>query len=173
VIELSLKLLSPEEAEKLIAKYMEKSVSYSFGKLQEGSIVFVLKDEKAIIVNPDGSVTWQLTEITIGLHSFLELTTGEQNKRTVYIPLCLVNPEIRQRLSFLLSTTIDPSDGRLNSKPAHFYIANPKGKGFKVQVRLAGLALNYIMIKLFPPDFPLKFKSKHCPLCKQISPEPA
>jgi len=163
-----LELLLPLEAEQMIAAYMAKAESFIFGVAPDGTPIFTLKNRNAIVVNGDGSVTWTARETGLGLHSFIELTTGEQRKKTIIIPLCLVNSKIRRCLKPLLDSTVDAPDGKLNSKPAECYIMRSDGFGFKVTVKLENLAIQYIMLQLFPPDFALRFKSEHCPFCREL-----
>lgn len=167
----TLEMLSREEAEQLIEFYMWMAVSYSFGVLSDGTPAFMLKSGGAVIVDEDGSVSWTVREIGVGLHSFIELTTGQKTRRKITIPLCLVNPKARQSLKPLLASTISPSDGRLNSKPAEAYILTPEGAGFKVHFKLQNLTTQYAMLQLFPSDFAARFKSKHCPFCREKSEE--
>jgi len=127
----------------------------------------MLNSSSHIKMNLDGSVTWAAREIGIGFHSFVEVATGEKRKRRVYIPFCLVNPNSREAIRPLLGTTIHPLDGRYNSKPAEFWVLTPEGKGFKLRIKLESLSMHYVLLKLFP-DFALKFKSEHCPFCRQI-----
>lgn len=104
-----MQLLSKQEAEKLLAHYFSQAVPFSFGVMSNGKPAFMLKTPSDMIVNRDGSVTWTASELGVGLHSFIELTTGEETKKTVYIPLCLVDPKSRQALTrALISATIDP-----------------------------------------------------------------
>lgn len=92
---MALGLLSPEESERLIEGYMAKAVSYKFGVLSNGGPAFMLKNRNALAINPDDSLTWNVRESGISLHSFIELITGELTRKTVIIPLCLVNPVSR------------------------------------------------------------------------------
>ena len=162
-----LNLLSPNETERLIEFYMANSESFQFGVLNNGEAAFMLKNEKALSVNKDGSVTWRLREIGVGLHSFLELTTGETKRKTVYLPLCLVNKETRQLLTPLLNSTVKEEDGRLNSRDGEFWILTPLGLGFKVHCKLENLTLQHVMLKFFPSDFALRFETEHCPFCRK------
>lgn len=163
-----LDLLSKEEAESLISFYFSHSVPYSFGMLSNGKPAFMLKNTVDLILNKDGSITWKAREVGVGLHSFIELTTGEEKKRKIYIPLCLVNPDYRKFLKLLLDTTRNPVDGRYNSQEAELYILTPNGHGFKIHLKLENLSMQYVMMQLFPSDFALKFKSKHCPFCREV-----
>lgn len=162
-----LKLLSQDEQNALLAYYFAQLIPYRFG-LVKNEPALMLKSTSYIKVNKDRSVTWAAREIGVGFHSFIELITGERKKKRVYIPLCLVNPKVRRFVQLLLETTIDPTDGRYNSKPAQFWILTPEGKGFKVRIRLESLSMHYVLLKLLPPDFVLKLKSEFCPFCRQI-----
>lgn len=166
-------LLSKEEAERRFASYMRRAEEYAFAVLRNGLPAFILRNPDAIIVNPDKSVSWQVREIGCNLHSFLELVTGEETKKKIYLPLCLVNPLSRRMVGVLLATTVDPRDGRLNSKEAEAYILLPNGGGFKISFRLVYLPIQYIALHLFPMGFALRFKSPHCPFCREIWEEDA
>ena len=148
--------------------YFAQSVPFSFRRLSDGNLAFMLKNSGDLIINEDGSVTWTVREIGLGLHSFIELTTGEQTKRKIYIPLCLINLDSRKYLQFLLETTRARDDARYNSQPARFYILTADGKGFHAKVRLQNLATHYVMLQLMPPEFALRYRSVHCPFCTQI-----
>lgn len=166
-----MQLISQEEGNCLINYYMAIAESYRFGVLLNGEPTFLLKNSNAIIVNADGSVTWKAQETGLGLHSFIELVTGEKTRRKIIIPLCLVNPESRRRLKPLLSTTIDQANGKLNSKNAEFWVSTTEGFGFKVRVPLPNLTIQYVMLQLFPADFAKKFASQYCPFCKDLKKE--
>lgn len=160
-------LLSKDEAESLMSFYFSQSVPYSFGMLPNGKPAFMLKNTENLIINKDGSVTWTAREIGVSLHSFIELTTGEEKKRIIYIPLCLVNPVSRKCLKLLLDTTRNPVDGRYNSQKAELYILTPNGQGTKIHFQLPNLTMQYVIMQLVYHDFALKFKSKHCAFCRE------
>lgn len=162
-----LDLLSEHEAKDLMLFYFAQAVPFTFGVLSNGELAFMLKNND-IIVNRDGSVTWKACEIGVGLHSFIELVTGETHKKKIYIPLCLVNPHSRKVLTLLLNTTRQAVDGRYNSKEAETYVLTPNGKGVKIQFKLESLTMNYVMSQLFPSRFVLRYWSKHCPFCRQL-----
>ena len=89
-------ILTWEEAAAEMAYYWLHSMEYYYTvALENGKpvAVFVLKNNDAIVRNSDGSVTWTAQEINFTLHSFIKLTTGEEYKRTIYLPICLVNPK--------------------------------------------------------------------------------
>jgi len=162
-----LELLSEHEAEDLMIFYFAQAIPFTFGVLSNGKPAFMLKNND-IIVNRDGSVTWKACEIGVGLHSFIELVTGETYKKKIYIPLCLVDPHSRKVLTLLLNTTRQAVDGRYNSKEAEMYVLTPNGKGVKIQFKLESLTMNYVMFQLFPSVFALKFKSQYCPFCREL-----
>lgn len=167
----SLELLSEHEAEGLMSFYFAQAVPFSFGGLSNGYPAFMLKNNSNLVSNKDGSVTWKACEIGLGLHSFIELTTGEAKKKRIYIPLCLVSPKSRQYIKLLLDTTRTPKDARYNSKEAEFYVLTPNEKGARVKVKLTSLAMHYVMLQLFPSDFLLKWKSQSCPFCRELEVE--
>jgi len=164
----SLELLSQREAEDLMSFYFAQAVPFSFRRLSNDKPAFMLKNSGDLISNKDGSVTWKVCEIGIGLHSFIELVTGEKTKNKIYIPLCLVNPQSRKFLTLLLDTTKHPMDRRYNSKEAEAYILTPDGRGIKIKFKLQSLAMHYVTLQLFPSDFALKWKSQHCPFCREL-----
>ena len=164
----SLELLSEREAEGLIGFYFAQAVPYSFGVLSNGKPAFMLKNNSDLVSNKDGSVTWKVCEIGLGSHSFIELVTGEEIKKKIYLPLCLVNPHSRKFLTLLLNTTRDSTDGRYNNKEAEAYVLTPDGRGTIIRVKLESLSIHYVLLQLFPSDFALKFKSKHCPFCRKL-----
>jgi len=127
-----------------------------------------LKDNSYIVANDDETVTWFVREINLSLHSFIELRTGERRTKTIYIPLCLVNPISRRVAEALLNTTIDPLDGRFCSKKAEAIISTPDGKVVPVYFELKGLPLHYISLQMFPQGHFLTYRSSHCPFCKMI-----
>ncbi len=163
-----LELLSKREAEGLMGSYFAQAVPFSFGVLSNGKPAFMLKNNNDLISNKDGSVTWTVSEIGSGLHSFIELITGETHKKKIYIPLCLVNPHSRKFLTLLLNTTRDSVDGRFNSREAETYVLTSDGRGAKIKVKLESLATHYVMLQLFPSHFALKWKSEHCPFCREL-----
>ena len=162
-----LELLSQQENERFIRHYFSRAVPFSFGMLSNGELAFMLKNND-IIVNRDGSVTWKACEIGVGLHSFIELVTGETHKKKIYIPLCLVNPHSRKVLTLLLNTTRQAVDGRYNSKEAEMYVLTPNGKGVKIQFKLESLTTHYVMLQIMPSEFALRYKSQHCPFCREL-----
>lgn len=164
----SLELLSQREAQDLMRFYFAQAVPFSFGTLSNGKLAFMLKNSSDLISNKDGSVTWKVCEIGIGLHSFIELVTGEEKKRKIYIPLCLVNSHSRKFLTFLLDTTRDPMDRRYNSKEAEIYVLTLDGRGAKIKVKLESLTTHYVMLQIMPSDFALRYKSQHCPFCREL-----
>lgn len=163
-----LDLPSKREAEDLMGFYFAQAIPFSFGILSNGKLAFMLKNNRDLVSNKDGSVTWKASEIGIGLHSFIELITGEETKKKIYIPLCLVNPHSRKFLTLLLNTTRRSGDGRYNGKEAEFYVLTPDGKGALIKVKLENLAMHYVTLQLFPSSFALKWKSEHCPFCREL-----
>jgi len=164
-------LVSEEEAEEFMARYWAGVVEYEYRLSFDGKAVipaFVLKNDSDIIVNKDGSITWAAREIGVGLHSFLEVKTGERKKKTIYFPLCLVSPRSRELLVPLINTTVDPKDGRLNSKEAEVYIVLKDRGGIKLNFSLPSLTTQEVMLNLFPQDLLPRYKSKHCPFCKDL-----
>lgn len=163
-----LELFSNYEAESLLEYYFRQATPGMFIMAPNGNVGFMLENKRDVIINKDGSVTWKVKEISLGLHSFIQLTTGETKKKQLYIPLCLVNPKSRLYIKFLLETTRDLLDGRYNGKGAELYILTRNGDGFKINVRLENLAMHYVMLQLFPSDFLLKWKSQYCPFCREL-----
>jgi len=159
-------LLSKREAERLLAYCFSRAVPYSFGVMSDGKPAFMLKNPLDLIINRDRSVTWRANELGVGLHIFIRLTTGEQTRRTVYIPLCLVTAKTGNFLKRLIDTTVDPADGRFNSHPTEFYVLTPDGCGVLIKTKLAALATQYVTLQLFPPDFASRYASPHCPFCR-------
>jgi hypothetical protein len=162
-----LELLSKEESERFIEFYMSQAEHYRLRILPDGMLAFILQNKNALLSNPDGSITWNVREIGVAPHSFIELITGEEKKKRVYIPLCLVNPNVKQNFEVLIKATVEPIDGRYNSKKAEFYILTQDERGFMIKASLANLAMHYAMLHLFPPDFASKYASQHCPFCKR------
>lgn len=163
-----LDLLSQHEAENLMLFYFAQAVPFSFGVLSNGKPAFMLKNNSDLISNKDGSVTWTACELGMGLHSFIKLTTGETRKKQIIIPLCLVNPHSRKFLALLLNTTRDSVDGRFNSREAETYVLTPDERGAKIKVKLASLTTHYVMLQIMPSDFALRYKSQHCPFCREL-----
>jgi len=159
-------LLSKQEAERLLAYCFSLAVPYSFGVMSDGKPAFMLKNPLDLVINGDRSVTWRANELGVGLHIFILLTTGEQTRRTVYIPLCLVTAKTRNFLKRLINTTVDPADGRFNSRPAEFYVLTPDGYGTLIKTKLELLATQYVTLQLIPPDFASRYASPHCPFCR-------
>ena len=145
---------------------MSQAENYNFAIAPTGIPCFVMKNSSAIVANDDGSVTWFAREISISMHSFIELRTGEKKTKTIYIPLCLVNPASRQVAKVLVDTTKSPLDGRFGSKKAEAIIFTSDGKGVAVHFDLKGLSLQYVTLQLFPEDHALQFKSSYCPFCR-------
>jgi hypothetical protein len=163
--------LSRKEAEMKMQYYWARASPYIYLITFEDDrpiAAFLPKHADHIINNADGSVTWAAREISIGLHSFIELTTGEKVKRTIYLPVCLVNPHTREMFKPLIFSTVDPKDGRLSSKDAECYIIHPKYGGFKINLPLAGLTMAYVMLQIMPPDFAYHFKFNKCVFCRSI-----
>jgi hypothetical protein len=176
---MSLKIISEEENKQLMRFYFSQTVPFTYGVLTDDTHnnmrarqvfapAFMLKNKQDLISNKDGSVTWNLREIGLGFHSFLEIITGEKNKRKVCIPLCLVNPNSRKFLQFLLQTTRTLEDNRYNSQPAQFYILSKDGRGFLAKVKLQNLATHYVMLQLMPPDFVSRYWSQYCLFCREV-----
>jgi hypothetical protein len=163
-----MKIISKEESEELIRRYMSQAEDYNFAIAPTGIPCFLVKNSSAIIANDDGSVTWFAREISICMHSFIELRTGEEKTKTIYIPLCLVNPTARQFAEVLINTTKSPLDGRFGSKKAEAIIFTPDGKGVAVCFELKGLPIHHVTLQLFPQDHASKFKSSHCPFCRMV-----
>lgn len=176
-----LQLLSEREAEDLMNFYFSQTVPFTYGVLTNGNNLhvknsarkvlapaFMLKNKRDLISNRDASVTWNLREIGLGFHSFIEIITGEKNKRKVYIPLCLVNPNSRKFLQFLLETTKAPEDKRYNSQEARFYVLTRDGRGFLAKVKLQNLASHFVMLQLIPAEFLSRYFSQYCPFCREV-----
>jgi len=143
---------------------MAKSVKYEFC-VKDGVPIFLL-NPRSIVVEHD-IVTWNIRGYMIGFHYFLELKTGESITKTVVLPLCLANQASRLNCMALVRTTIDPADGRFNSKLAEFIIATTDGAlAFKVQCSLAALSMCLVMLELFPESYLHCWKSRHCPFCE-------
>ena len=164
-----LRIISKEEREELIRRYMSEAEDYNFAIAPTGIPCLLMKNSSAIIANSDGSVTWFTRAISLDAHTFIELKTGEKKTKTIYIPICLVNAESRHIAEALLNTTIDPMDGRLGSKDAEAIIITPDGRGFTIRLKLKVLALSYVSLLMFPHGYVLRLKSKHCAFCKMES----
>jgi len=164
-----LKIISKEESEELIRRYMRQTEDYNFAIAPTGIPCLLVKNSSAIIANDDGSVTWFARAISLNAHTFIELKTGEKKTKTIYIPICLVNAKSRHVAEALLNTTIDPLDGRFGSKDAEAIILTPDGKGLTIRFDLKVLALSYVSLQLFPHDHVLQYKSDHCRFCKMVS----
>lgn len=163
-----LDLLSEHEAKDLMIFYFAQTIPFTFGVLSNGEPALMLKNRSDLVSNKDGSITWEVSEIGMGLHSFIKLTTGETRKKQIIIPFCLVNPQSRQYLRLLLDTTRNPSDARYNGKEAEFYVLTMDGRGVKIKVKLESLAINYVTLQIMPSQFALRYWSKHCPFCRQL-----
>lgn len=164
-----LKIISKQESEELIRRYMSQAEDYIFAIAPTGIPCFLMKNSSAIIANSDGSVTWFTRAIKLNAHTFIELKTGEKKTKTIYIPICLVNAKSRHVAEALLNTTINPLDGRFGSKDAEVIILTPDGKGLTIRFDLKVLALSYVSLQLFPQDHVLQYKSDHCRFCKMVS----
>lgn len=183
----SFKLISNEEHERLIAEYWRDSVSYEIGYMDDGlrRIPVLILDDDDIILNEDNTITWATREIGFTMHSFIELTTGEgEQSKTVYIPLCLVNPASRRGARVLIEATRDPESGKYGSRPAEIMLLSWTEKtllekGFKdvnkviegamIEILLPSLSMNYVMLKLLPPGFERFFATKTCPFCRMYT----
>lgn len=164
-----MKIISKEESEELIRRYMSRAEDYSFAIAPTGIPSFLLESNSAIIANKDRTVTWFARAISLDAHTFIELRTGEKKTKTIYILICLVNAESRHVAEALLDTTIDPLDGRFGSKDAEAIIVTPDGKGFTIRFELKVLAVSYVSFQLFPQDHVLQYKSDLCRFCKMVS----
>lgn len=92
---MKLDLLTQKESERLMEYYWSQAAPYTYITVLEGARllpVFILKHKNDLVVEEDNSVAWQVREIGLGLHSFIEIITGEKRKKRVYLPLCLVRP---------------------------------------------------------------------------------
>jgi len=173
-----IEFLFKEEAEARMAELVKKIPRpLSFGVLPNGMPFFAIP-RKYIIMDEGGFVSWSARERCIGMHSFIELTIGEgEEKLTVYLPICLVHTLARLFAMAVARTTIDPRDGRYNSKPAEILVIPfeaievlqrgelPLGEtGFAFKVKLEGLVTQLRLATLL--GVPLEpYKSKHCPFC--------
>jgi hypothetical protein len=162
-------MISKEESEELIRRYMSQAEDYNFAIAPTGIPCLLMKNSSAIIANSDGSVTWFARAISLNAHTFIELKTGEKKTKTIYIPVCLVNAKSRHVAEALLNTTVDPLDGRLGSKDAEVIIITPDGKGFMIHFELKVLALSYLSFQMFPQEYVLRLKSNHCRFCEMAS----
>ena len=161
-----LDLMCREEAEEYMASLKKKLPRpFSIGILPNGEPFFAIPKEY-IVENEDGTVSWSAREICVGLHPFIELTTGQgEKKRTVYLPFCLVNPRARLFAAAVARTTIDPIDGRYCSKPAELYIVELGGRrAFKIHVSLGVLPMQLFVASILGPAA-ARFKSEHCVFC--------
>jgi hypothetical protein len=159
-------LLSKQEAERLIAARCKRCVPYRMVAARPIPIIDL--PEGSILSGQDGSVSYDVYEETIGLHSLIKLTIGKRGTtRTICILLCLVCPQSRRDLEPLLATTIKPEVGKLNSQNAEVILRDGR-RALYVNVPLPGLTTNYVMLQLMPTDFPLRFASPHCPFCKDL-----
>jgi len=168
----NLKLIEREAFERLMAYYWSHAAKYLFtlGSIDGETYLplFVLKNSNDLQVNSDGSVSWEAREIGLGLHSFIELTTGVKQRNRVYLPLCLVNPKTRRGFGLLAYTTIDPADGRFNTKEAEALVSLRDGKTVKIQLKLESLASHYAMLKLMPPEIAYRMRSRYCVFCRDL-----
>jgi len=165
-----LRIVSAEEKEKQIERFNRQAEDYKFAWSPSGKPCLLLKHDSAIIENEDGSVTWFARVQTLNGHTFIELKTGEKKKtKTIYIPICLINPESHHVAEALLNTTIDPKDGRIGSKNAEIIALTPKGKGVVFNLDLKTLGVSYVTLQLFPREHVLKQKSKHCKFCQSTT----
>jgi len=74
-----LDLMCKEEAEEYMASLKEKLPRpFSIGILPNGEPFFAIPKEY-IVENEDGTVSWSAREICVGLHPFIELTTGQDS----------------------------------------------------------------------------------------------
>jgi hypothetical protein len=156
------------ERDKLIRQYSNQRAEFSFCLTTEGIPCFVLKDN-SVVANSDGSVTWHVKVIAFKGHghAFIQLTTGRRKaKRTVYLPICFVNPESRQIGEALLSAANRP-----RSKAMKAVFVTPDGRSLRVRLCIRNLVdslLGFLMEKYFKKDVS-QFKSEHCPLCRILS----
>ncbi len=162
-----IQLMDAEEAKHELSKLFGQSVEYTLFRAPRNGRATFLLGHNDIIVNPDQSVTWFAREIGVSLHSFIELTTGENHKKTVCLPLCLVNPQTREAYKPLLESTVGAA-GKLNEREAEFYVFDANMIGALIKIKLENLALHYIMLQLFPSSIIRKFKSKYCPFCGNL-----
>ena len=165
-------MLNKEEAEQQMRRYMRQAKRYYFAVSPAGIPMLLVKDRSAIIANDDGSVTWTARAISLGAHAFIELRTGEEKTKTIYIPICLVNAEARLVAEALLNATVDPLDGRLGSKDVDVIILaadEKRVKGVKIRLSLKVLAPSYVSLQLFRQSHLLHYKSNHCWFCNAMT----
>ena len=144
-----LRIIDSSDANRQLDSFFEQSVAYTLLRSPDGKPLFMLSKKEDIIVNPDLSVTWSAREIGVGPHSFIELTTGESHRKTVYLPLCLVNPETRNSYNMLLESTVG-TEGKLNEREAKCYVLTPNLIGALVNIKLENLCLHYVCCSFSP-----------------------
>lgn len=167
------RLFSKEETDEIIRQYMEKAEDYSPRISNSGIVWLFLKNESAVIANPDGTVTWFARAISFPTHAFIELRTGEKDLKTIYLPICLVNDRSRKFAEVLLNSTIKKNDTRFCGKDAELVIMTPDGKICVIQLELKSLALSYVAFQMFPQFFMVRSKSPYCPFCKEAFGQPS
>ena len=158
--------MNQEETGQLFAEYERFMPKHQMVLAPDGRLGFIVEDDELII---DGEgIVWSTTEISVGPHSFIEIVTGEEKTKRMLLLLCLLNPRSRRAASLLLESTIDPSDGRFNSKSAEFYLTSSK-EGCLMTCKLPHLARWYTLTKLFPMDMMTeRFQTEHCPFCREL-----
>jgi hypothetical protein len=161
-------ILTVEEAEEKIKELISQipEEGYFMG-IFRGFPVIKLCNPSIIKLNNDGTIDWEAHEVSVGMHTFIEISTGPKKDNKFVICLCLINSEIRPFIEALIHTTIDPKDGRFNSKDAELILIIDDEKIFKIHFPLPGLSTNYLMLYLVP-DICSHYKSKYCPLCKEV-----
>jgi len=171
-------LVSQEEYEEAMTKYSSSMPSH-VSSFVDGQFNFILNKAIDVDSDPEG-ISWRATEVGLGLHSWIELIIGEKRKAKVCLPICLVNSEARRIAYVLLRTSIDPDDGKLNSKKAEFNVYwPPQGEklrqgshqvldGIKVRMSLPFATMQYLIMLMVPEDFMTRFVSKHCIFCRQF-----
>jgi hypothetical protein len=168
-----MKMISNEETNEIIHRYMEKAEDYSPKISNNGMVWLFLKNESALIANPDGSVTWFARAISFPTHAFIELRTGEEELKTIYLPICLINDRSRKFAEVLLNSTIKKNDTRFGGKDADLAIVTPDGKICVIQIELKSLVLSYVAFQILPQDFMVRSKSSFCPFCKEAINQPS
>lgn len=164
----NLRFTSKEEIERLIEHLMKKAEKYELTFTAEGTPCLVLQSPVALVVDTDGTVTWTAKIITYTAHAFIELTTGSKKTKTIYLPICLLNPKTRIIAEALIGTTIDPLDGRFGSKNAEFFFGTSPTRLFKIAFDLTLLALEYTSLEMSSGSFLSQLKSAHCPFCTEV-----
>lgn len=160
-------IIDQEEYKERMASYVNKCIDYEYVIGSDRKFMlptFIVSDD--IPLEKHKPSDWSACEISIGFHSFIEITDGKDN--IFYLILCLVNPESKKMLTSLIDTTRDSVDGRVNSKKGEFFVAKKNGVAIQFEIELRGISLNYMMGFMMPFSAYIYMKSEHCPFCRMM-----